>query len=1325
MRSYLKKISVLALAAAANAELIKRDPYWIKMSDIIQQVRPDFYYGVSTQRNFFNNPKYKDVISTYNLQVAGNECKFYTIQSSETENFKPCDESIEFAKKYDAKFRGHTLFWPAYSSEWFKTYSDDIEETKEYILDYVTRVLDHYKDEEDIIYWDVINEAVLDDSTEDNIKFRTGSDTSNEFKGWDTYTEDLFTLAREHTNPNVKLIYNDYNAENNNGNYQGKTGAVFNYIKSMREKDIPIDGVGLQMHISCNYYPNYDQLTELIDKYAEIGVEVHITEIDVSMEKCKTHDQQRELYMDVFKACFDNENCKVFTVWGAYDSESWKGAENEPLPFDEKMYPKDIYFDMLEYVLDKLPEDATYPTPTATKPVDEEPTEAAEDENITYLIEPGTFMIDPQWQSWSWGNEEVTIDDNGNVATTLIEEEYGAFSLHYSSKFNGGKLHVEMMIDKSAPVAIVAHTVKGEDFVEIDRIEDVSTEDFQAFDFEIPAVEGDSYDRISLQDAWGKAITITVHEMYLIPNAESSSSTSTKTSSSAGSNRYDIIKEGDFMLVGNWQNWSWGVEDSEFDEDGNLVSYITAGTYGGVSFKRSDSVIFGAGTLHFKAKVNDTDAQIQILFHTIDDEYVNVGSVKEVSDEEMVEYTIEVDEPTGELYDRITIQDVANNGLTLYLNDVYFLAAEITEESTDVAEVEEPTENEETTEEPEEPEDELPAEALEGYCILKDGEVDPDWQNWSWGVESAEVVSNGLANVLTAGEWGGISFKRGDDLLLGAGTLYFKAKADTKGASLQVVVHNTAADEYYNQGTIKDISTTKMTLYSMEIESPSSPSTMYDRVTIQDIYNEGVTITIDDVYYVAKETEQDLEEATQADLEEPTEVEPVKEPVEEVDGDRYDILIGGEVDPEWQNWSWGVESAEVDEDGNLANVVTAGEWGGISFKRGDSTLFGAGTLYFKAKADNANAVIQIVAHSTAADEYYNMETIKDLSTTKMTEYAVTIKEPESEKYDRFTIQDVYNKGVIIYLNDVYFVADPSTEVEEPTVVEVEEPTEAEPEEDEPIVEGDNVYYILKKGEVDPEWENWSWGVESAELDKNGNLANVLTAGEWAGISFKRVDSKLFTTGTLHFKAKADNSKAIIQVVAHSTTDDDDYQIMDKVTDFSTTKMTEYAIQIKEPKGEKYDRFTLQDVYNKGVTVYLSDIYFVADEEEEEVEDPNCWAAEFGFKCCKTTTRVVLEDEKGSWGVEKDFWCGIIEDKNDTCWSTRLGYPCCKENNVLYAIDEQGSWGYEDNQWCGIAKADDSCEFSALGYECCPDAEVVQEDEHKWGFVEGKWCGVAF
>jgi len=66
----MKKFDLLAiLANIVNAHHFnKRDPYWIKMSDVIQKVRPDFYFGVATTRSSFKNPRYGDIVSTFNLQ---------------------------------------------------------------------------------------------------------------------------------------------------------------------------------------------------------------------------------------------------------------------------------------------------------------------------------------------------------------------------------------------------------------------------------------------------------------------------------------------------------------------------------------------------------------------------------------------------------------------------------------------------------------------------------------------------------------------------------------------------------------------------------------------------------------------------------------------------------------------------------------------------------------------------------------------------------------------------------------------------------------------------------------------------------------------------------------------------------------------------------------------------------------------------------------------------------------------------------------------------------------------------------------------------------
>ncbi|OUM61377.1 glycoside hydrolase family 10 protein [Piromyces sp. E2] len=45
-----------------------------------------------------------------------------------------------------------------------KVKNTNVEDNKPVIIDYITKILDHYKDEESIAYWDVLNECVKDDS---------------------------------------------------------------------------------------------------------------------------------------------------------------------------------------------------------------------------------------------------------------------------------------------------------------------------------------------------------------------------------------------------------------------------------------------------------------------------------------------------------------------------------------------------------------------------------------------------------------------------------------------------------------------------------------------------------------------------------------------------------------------------------------------------------------------------------------------------------------------------------------------------------------------------------------------------------------------------------------------------------------------------------------------------------------------------------------------------------------------------------------------------------------------------------------------------------
>lgn len=55
--------------------------------------------------------------------------------------------------------------------------------------------------------------------------------------------------------PNVDLYYNDYGADEVNE----KSDAVYDLVKGLLEREVPIDGVGLQLH-ALGDWPDPDEL---------------------------------------------------------------------------------------------------------------------------------------------------------------------------------------------------------------------------------------------------------------------------------------------------------------------------------------------------------------------------------------------------------------------------------------------------------------------------------------------------------------------------------------------------------------------------------------------------------------------------------------------------------------------------------------------------------------------------------------------------------------------------------------------------------------------------------------------------------------------------------------------------------------------------------------------------------------------------------------------------------------------------------------------------------------------------------------------------------
>ena len=517
--------------------------------------------------------------------------------------------------------------------------------------------------------------------------------------------------------------------------------------------------------------------------------------------------------------------------------------------------------------------------------------------------------------------------------------------------------------------------------------------------------------------------------------------------------------------------------------------------------------------------------------------------------------------------------------------------------------------------------------------ILKNGKIDGTWSDWSWSSTNKFDNQGNLVATIEANAWGGVSFKRNDNVKISQGTLYFKARAATNNASLNVLLHNTDADEYVTIGSVKNVSTDKMTEYSVKINQTGK----FDRITIQDANNRGLTLYLNDIYFVSGSgaannnnnnnnnnqnkttttvTITTTIKATTTTTTTTTTTVSNNSNATPVSGDRYNIISNGRIDSAWSDWSWGVEGTnKFDGQGNIVASTVAGSWGGVSFKRNDNVRFGAGTLYFQARVNDTNANLQVLLHVPGVDGNVKSASVKNISTNEMSKLAVGIKEPSNGKFDRITIQDANNRGLKIYLTDVYFVSvtgntnnnnnnntnnntnnnnnnnnnkpvTTTTTITTTTTTIKVTTTVAQV-----STNSGTRINIVNNGKFDSAWSDWSWGVQGTNsFDNQGNLVASTVAGSWGGISFKGNNSIKLGAGTLYFQASVNDTSANLQVLAHLS-GADEYVTAGTIKNPST-EATVYKVSINEPTNGKYDRITIQDASNRGIKIYLNNVYFV-------------------------------------------------------------------------------------------------------------------------------------
>jgi endo-1,4-beta-xylanase len=275
----------------------------------------------------------------FNWLTPGNAMKWGSVEPSRgSYDWAEADQIVNFAEAHGQQVRGHTLLWHQQNPGWLTNGSWTRDQLSAVVQDHIATEVGRYKGR--LAAWDVVNEPFNEDGTYRPTLFHNtlGQD----------YIAQALTWARA-ADPGAKLYINDYNVEGVNA----KSTALYNLVKSLKERGVPIDGVGLQAHLIVGQVPSTMQ--QNIQRFADLGVDVAITELDIRMQLPATQaklTQQAADYKAVVNACLAVARCSGVTVWGFTDSDSWIPdtfpGQGAATPYDENYQPKPAYHAIAE-----------------------------------------------------------------------------------------------------------------------------------------------------------------------------------------------------------------------------------------------------------------------------------------------------------------------------------------------------------------------------------------------------------------------------------------------------------------------------------------------------------------------------------------------------------------------------------------------------------------------------------------------------------------------------------------------------------------------------------------------------------------------------------------------------------------------------------------------------------------------------------------------------------------------------------------------------------------------------------------------------------------
>jgi len=273
-----------------------------------------------------DEPGYAETVAAqFNQITCENEMKWEAIEPEPgVFDFTRADAIVAFARDNGMQVRGHTLVWHSQLPPWVEALVGP-DAVREAMTRHIQTVVAHYRDEFPgvVVAWDVVNEAlnVMQGPMGGTAIYRDSVFYRELGEG---FIAEAFQLARD-TDPEALLFYNDFGVEGTQG---AKSTGTFDMVSALVAGGVPIDGMGFQMHTGpLDQGPNADDFAANVARYASLGLQIEVTEMDVTL--CAVggntlgYELQRYRFNRLLGACFSSSACRSVSLWGVADPNSW------------------------------------------------------------------------------------------------------------------------------------------------------------------------------------------------------------------------------------------------------------------------------------------------------------------------------------------------------------------------------------------------------------------------------------------------------------------------------------------------------------------------------------------------------------------------------------------------------------------------------------------------------------------------------------------------------------------------------------------------------------------------------------------------------------------------------------------------------------------------------------------------------------------------------------------------------------------------------------------------------------------------------------------